>query len=101
MGGRHAERGLADATRDAYGRVARGYLTYLEDRGITSLDQARPDTITGFLQSLLKRGWAKSSLFWVVSNFRPFLVFTGRRDLVDAVNLGAPSASDRARCHGR
>jgi integrase len=35
---------------------------------------------------LLER-WAKSSLFWVVSNFRPFLKFTGRSDLVDAVNL--------------
>jgi integrase len=26
-------------------------------------------------------------VFWVVSNFRPFLKFTGRSDLVDAVNL--------------
>jgi hypothetical protein len=26
-------------------------------------------------------------LFWVVSNFRPFLKFTGRADLVAAVNL--------------
>ncbi|MHB1234526.1 MAG: tyrosine-type recombinase/integrase [Microbacteriaceae bacterium] len=43
-------------------------------------------TITAFLESLLDR-WAKSSLFWVVSNFRPFLTFTGRRDLVDALGL--------------
>jgi len=61
-----AGRGLAAATREAYGRVARGYLAFLE--------------------SLLDR-WAKSSLFWVVSNFRPFLKFTGRADLVAAVNL--------------
>ena len=39
-----------------------------------------------FLESLLDR-WAKSSLFWVVSNFRPFLIFTGRADLVAAVSL--------------
>ena len=39
-----------------------------------------------FLESLLDR-WAKSSLFWVVSNFRPFLKFTGRADLVAAVSL--------------
>lgn len=82
-----AERALAVATREAYGRVARGYLTHLEDHGINSLDQARADTITGFLESLVGRGWAEASLFWVVSNFRPFLVFAGRRDLVDAVNL--------------
>lgn len=80
------ERGLADATRDAYGRIARAYLAYLEDDGIVRLEDAGSRTITGFLESLLDR-WAKSSLFWVVSNFRPFLVFTGRLDLVDAVNL--------------
>lgn len=79
------ERGLADATRDGYGRIARGYLAYLEDEGIVCLDDAGAGTITGFLESLLGR-WAQSSLFWVVSNFRPFLVFARRRDLVDAVN---------------
>jgi integrase len=42
--------------------------------------------VLAFLESLLDR-WAKSSLFWVVSNFRPFLKFTGRADLVAAVNL--------------
>lgn len=81
-----AERGLADATRDAYGRIARGYLVFLEDDGIVRLEDAAAGTITVFLESLLDR-WAKSSLFWVVSNFRPFLVFTGRRDLVDAIRL--------------
>ena len=29
-----ADRGLAPATCDAYGRVARGYLVFLEARGI-------------------------------------------------------------------
>ena len=35
-----AGRGLAAATREAYGRVARGYLAFLEQRGITGLDGA-------------------------------------------------------------
>ena len=39
-----------------------------------------------FLDSLLGR-WAESSLFWVVSNLRPFLKLTGCTDLIDAVNL--------------
>lgn len=39
-----------------------------------------------FLGSLSPR-WARTSLFWVVSNFRPFLTFMGRADLIDAVNL--------------
>lgn len=81
-----ADRGLAPATRDAYGRVARGYLVFLESRGIGCLDGADGGSVLGFLESLSGR-WAKSSLFWVVSNFRPFLTFTGRSDLVDATGL--------------
>ncbi len=79
-------RGLAPATREAYGRVARSYLAFLEGRRITVLDGADGGTVLAFMESLLGR-WAKSSLFWVVSNFRPFLKFTGRTDLVDALNL--------------
>ena len=77
---------LAAATREAYGRVARGYLAFLEQRGITGLDGADGGSVLAFLESLLDR-WAKSSLFWVVSNFRPFLKFTGRANLVAAVSL--------------
>jgi integrase len=79
-------RGLAPATRAAYGRVARSYLVFLEQRGISGLDAADGASVLAFLESLLDR-WAASSLFWVVSNFRPFLKFTGRADLVAAVNL--------------
>ncbi len=63
-----ADRGLAPATRAA---------------GLEAADGAG---VLAFLESLLDR-WASSSLFWVVSNFRPFLKFTGRADLVAAVNL--------------
>ena len=79
-------RGLAPATREAYGRVARGYLVFLEARGIGLLDGADGGSVLAFLESLLDR-WARSSLFWVVSNFRPFLKFTDRTDLVNALNL--------------
>ena len=81
-----ARRGLAAATSEAYGRVARGYLVFLEQRGISDLAGADGGSVLAFLESLLDR-WAKSSLVWVVSNFRPFLKFTGRADLVAAVNL--------------
>lgn len=79
-------RGLAPATSEAYGRVARSYLVFLEKRGIAALDGADGASVLAFLESLLDR-WAKSSLFWVVSNFRPFLKFTDRTDLVNALNL--------------
>ena len=87
------DRGLAPATRDAYGRVARGYLVFLESRGIHCLGDADGASGLGFLESLSGR-WATSSLFWVVSNFRPFLKFTGRTDLVDAAGLAGVK-----RCH--
>ena len=80
------QRGLAVATREAYGRVARGYLVFLESRGTYALDDADGASVLAFLESLADR-WASSSLFWVVSNFRPFLRFTGRTDLVEAAGL--------------
>lgn len=89
-----ADRALAAATRDAYGRVARGYLVFLESRGTRRLRDADGSSVLGFLNSLTGR-WAASSLFWVVSNFRPFLKFTGRGDLVDAVGLAGVKRSHR------
>ena len=86
------ERGLAPATRDAYGRVSRGYLVFLESRGVCCLGDADGASVLGFLESLSGR-WARSSLFWVVSNFRPFLKFTGRTDLVDAAGLAGVKRS--------
>jgi integrase len=88
-----SDRGLAAATRDAYGRVSRGYLVFLESCGIWRLRDADGSSVLGFLESLTAT-WAASSLFWVVSNFRPFLKFTGRSDLVDAVGLAGVR-----RCH--
>ena len=80
------DRGLAPATRDAYGRLARGYLTFLESRRVCSLDTADGASVLAFVESLSPR-WATTSLFWVVSNFRPCLTFAARTNLADAVNL--------------
>ena len=87
-------RGLAPATRAAYGRVARGYLVFLESRGASDLEDADGASVLAFLESLSGR-WAASSLFWVVSNFRPFLRFTGRTDLVEAAGLAGVKRSHR------
>ena len=87
-----ADRALAPATRDAYGRVGRAYLVFLESRGIAGLGDADGSSVLGFLDSLTGT-WATSSLFWVVSNFRPFLKFTGRNDLVDAAGLAGVKRS--------
>jgi integrase len=86
------QRGLAPATRDAYGRVSRSYLVFLESRGACCLGDAGGASVLAFLGSLSGR-WAKSSLFWVISDFRPFLKFTGRTDLVDAAGLAGVKRS--------
>ena len=62
------DRGLAPATRDAYGRVSSGYLVFLESQGICHFEDADGASVLGFLESLSSR-WARSPLFWVVSNF--------------------------------
>jgi site-specific recombinase XerD len=86
------DRGLAPATCDAYRRVARSYLVFLESRGIRCFGDADGASVLGFLESLSGR-WATSSLFWVVSNFRPFLKFTGRTDLVGVAGLAGVERS--------
>ena len=86
------ERALALATRVAYGRVARGYLVFLEERGVVGLDGAGAASVLEFLESLLAT-WAQSSLFWVVSNLRPFLKFINRDDLVNALSLAGVKRS--------
>lgn len=86
------DRALAPATCDAYGRVCRAYLVFLESRGVRCLDNADGVSVLAFLESL-SATWATSSLFWVVSNFRPFLSFTGRTDLVDAAGLAGVKRS--------
>jgi integrase len=81
-----ADRSLAPATRDIYSRVARAYLVFVEGRGIRRLVDVDGSSVLGFLDSQTGPK-ATSSPFWIVSNFRPFLKFTGRSDLVDAVGL--------------
>ncbi len=88
------ERALAPATRSAYGRVARGYLVFLESCGICDLEGTDGASVLAFLESLTDR-WAATSLFWVVSNFRPFLRFTDRCDLVEAIGLAGVKRSHR------
>src|SRR5680860_189978 len=79
-------RGLATATRSAYGRAAHEYLLFLEASGITSLEAADGTTVFGYLESLQGR-WASSALWTVVTNFRPFLTFVQRQDLLDALTM--------------
>lgn len=77
------QKGLAVATQSVYGRTAQGYLLHLEALGILSFDEADGSTVYSFLESLMST-WSKTSLYWILSSFRPFLKFVGRKDLLDA-----------------
>ena len=80
------------------GRFTAGYPAATWCSWITRASVSRMPTARaccGSLASLSAR-WATSSLFWVVSNFRPFLAFTGRTDLVDAARLAGGSVPTRS-----
>ena len=90
------DRGLAVATREAYGRVARGYLCFLESSGIFDLDAADGGTVLSFLASLSPR-WAKTSLFgWsrtpAVSGLHRPCRLPALRDHRFATSMGPPGA---------
>jgi integrase len=80
------KRGLAQATRDYYGRLAREYLLFLEEKDIFSLGEADGSTVFEFLKAL-RRSWKKTSAYGIVTNFRPFLRFAAHQQLVDAINM--------------
>jgi hypothetical protein len=62
------------------------YLNFLEAGGISSWDAATGSSVLGFVQSLRDR-WADSSMWSAVASFRPFLKYTSRTDLLDALAL--------------
>ncbi len=80
------QRGLACSTQKCFGGLACEYLNYLEARGISSWEAADGASVLGFLESLRTR-WVESSMWSAVASFRPFLRFTNRTDLLDALAL--------------
>lgn len=86
------QRGLARSTQNGFGLLACDYLNFLETGGIFSWEDADGASILGFLQSLRDR-WADASMWSAVASFRPFLKFTSRTDLLDALAMA------RARRH--
>ena len=81
-------RGLAKGTRDYYWRLAREFAVFLESGGVETLDDATPHDVLGFLSHILGR-WPGTDGQHLATNFRPFLKYTGRQDLVDALRLAA------------
>ncbi|MFB9164918.1 tyrosine-type recombinase/integrase [Arthrobacter psychrochitiniphilus] len=86
------QRGLTRSTKNSCGLLACEYLNFLEVGGTFSWEDADGASVLGFPESIRDR-WAESSMWSAVASFRPFLKFTARTDLLDALALA------RARRH--
>jgi integrase len=80
-------RGLAVGTCDYYWRLAREYALFLESgkqaKGIGDADAA---SVLAFMSNITAK-WHGTSSYHIASNFRPFLRFLKRDDLVDALKM--------------
>lgn len=83
------ERGLAAETQGHYYRLAREYLLFLEGLGVDDVAAASPASVLSFMSDIASR-WEGTSTYHLASNFRPFLRFLGRDDLVEALRLSKP-----------
>lgn len=81
------QRELAKSTMYYYGCLANEYLLFLERSNIHTLNDAKASTVQEFLFSLLNGEWAKTSMYSITSNFKPFLKFLGKKELIYAADM--------------
>lgn len=92
------ERGSSPLTVSAYGADLRDYASFLEGRGVASIDEVRRETIVAYEADLFDRGYAASTVdrhVSVLKGFHRFLVREGytRRNPTDTLQL--PKTPDR------
>ena len=87
-------RGLATNTRRCYLMFAREYLLHLEGLGVDDAAGATPASVASFMADAAARR-PGTSTYHLASNFRPFLRFLGRGDLVEALALTRPRREHR------
>lgn len=80
------QRELATSTQHCFSALACDYLNFLEAQGVYFWSEADGASVLGFVQTLRSR-WAESDMWSAVASFRPFLKFTDRVDLLDALAL--------------
>lgn len=88
------EHGLAGNTCNYYNRMAREYALFLEGSGIICIDDADAASVLGFMAAISAK-WAGSTTYHIATNFRPFLKWLQRDDLVDAIALTHPTREHR------
>lgn len=69
------EKGLAVNTRHAYRRDLEKYLRFLHDQGVAKFEDVEPETLTFFLDALIKSGRAPATLARTIASLRTFHKF--------------------------
>ena len=83
----NADRGLAESTRSYYERLAREFALFAESRGFGGFGAMPAGTVLEFVGEMRAGRWAGTSAYHLASNFRPFLRFLGREDMVQALTM--------------
>ena len=83
----NAESGLAESTCAYYGRLAREFALFAESRGFADFGGMPAGEVLGFVGEMRSGRWSGTSAYHFASNFRPFLRFLGREDMVQALTL--------------
>lgn len=84
---RNAESGLAESTRSYYGRLAREFALFADSMGFDGFEEMPAGSALEFVGAMRAGRWAGTSAYHLASNFRPFLRYLGREDMVQALTM--------------
>ncbi|MCD8316908.1 MAG: tyrosine-type recombinase/integrase [Eggerthellaceae bacterium] len=81
------DKGLSEATRTIYLRLAKNFCFYLETTlAIDEIDKIIPQNVLGFISFMTKK-WPGADTEHILTNFRPYLKFLGKTELIDSLKL--------------
>jgi len=69
------EKGASENTLEAYRRDLKRYLSYLESKGVTDINQATPQTVVNFLVQIRAEGLSANSMNRTLAALRGFYKF--------------------------
>src|SRR5512145_1566310 len=69
------EKGASENTLEAYRRDLKRYLSYLESKGVTDINQATPQTVVDFLVQIRDEGLSANSMNRTLAALRGFYKF--------------------------
>ena len=69
------EKGASENTLEAYRRDLKRYLSYLESKGVTEINQATPQTVVNFLVQIRAEGLSANSMNRTLAALRGFYKF--------------------------